>query len=79
MWDYTDRQDPTWFSSDELKEVEIDDGVCAITSLNKKSFLPKIFGMKAFSKSHPRTEVRLLRFLTECFQLVMDFLLRIEN
>jgi hypothetical protein len=79
MWDYTNRQDPTWFSSDELKEVEIDDGVRAVTSLNKKSILPKIFGTKAFSKSHPCTEVRLLRFLTECFRIVMDFLLRIEN
>jgi hypothetical protein len=79
MWDYTDRQDPMWFSSDELKEVEIDDGVRAVTSLNKKSILPKIFGTEAFSKSHPRTEVRLLCFLTECFRLVMDFLLRIEN
>jgi hypothetical protein len=57
MWDYTDRRDPTRYSSDELKEVEIDDGVCAIISLPKKSPVPKIFGTKAFSKSHPRTEV----------------------
>jgi hypothetical protein len=79
MWDYTDRRDPTRFSSDELKEAEIDDGVRVITSLKKRSIVPKIFGTEAFSKSHPRTEVRLLCPLTECFRLVMDFLLRIES
>jgi hypothetical protein len=79
MWDYTDRRDPTRFSSDELKEAKIDDGVRVVTSLKKKSIVPKIFGTEAFSKSHPRTEVRLLCPLTECFRLVMDFLLRIES
>jgi hypothetical protein len=79
MWDYTDRQDPTRFSFDELKEAEIDDGVRAVTSLKKKSIVPKIFGTEAFSKSHPCTEVRLLCPLTERFRLVMDFLLRIES
>jgi hypothetical protein len=44
IWDYTDRRDPTRVSSDELKEVEIDDGVCAVTNLKKKSTAPKIFG-----------------------------------
>jgi hypothetical protein len=67
MWDYTDRRDPTKFSSDELKEAEINDGVRAITSLKKKSILPKIFGTEAFSKSHPCNEVCLLCSLTECF------------
>jgi hypothetical protein len=57
MWDYTDRRDLTRYSSDELKEVEIDDGVCAVTSLTKKSPVPKTFGTEAFSKSHPRIEV----------------------
>jgi hypothetical protein len=59
MWDYTGRRDSTRFSSDELREAEIDDGVRAVTSLKKKSALPKNFGTKAFSfrKSHPRTEV----------------------
>jgi hypothetical protein len=57
MWDYTGRRDPTRFSSDELKEAEINDGVCAVTSLKKKSIVPKIFGTEAFSKSNPRTEV----------------------
>jgi hypothetical protein len=79
MWDYTDRRDPTRFSSDELKEAEINDGVRAVTSLKKKSIVPKIFGTEAFSKSHPRTEVCLLCPLTECFRLVLDFLLRIES
>jgi hypothetical protein len=65
MWDYTDRRDPTRISSDELKEVEIDDGVRAITNLKKKLTVPKNFGVVAFSKSHPRTEVRFLRLLTE--------------
>jgi hypothetical protein len=66
MWDYTDRRDPTCVSSDELKEAEIDDGVRAVTNLKKKSIVRKIFGGVAFSKSHPRTEVRLLCLLTEC-------------
>jgi hypothetical protein len=57
MWDYTDRWDPTQYFSDEWKEAEIDDGVRAITSLTKKSPVPKVFGTEAFSKSHPRTEV----------------------
>jgi hypothetical protein len=66
MWDYTDRRDPTRVSSDELKEAEIDDGVHAVTNLKKKSIVLKIFGAVAFSKSHPRTEVRLQCLSTEC-------------
>jgi hypothetical protein len=66
MWYYTDRRDPTRISSDELKEVKIDDGVLAVTNLKKKSTVPKIFGTVAFSKSHPRTEVRFLCLSTEC-------------
>jgi hypothetical protein len=58
MWDYTDHRDPTRISSDELKEAEIDDSVCAITDIKKKVFVPKIFGVVAFSKTFPRTEVR---------------------
>jgi hypothetical protein len=57
MWDYTDRQDPTRISSNELKETKIDDGVRAITKLKKKSIVPKVFGTVAFSKLNPRTEV----------------------
>jgi hypothetical protein len=57
MWDYTDRRDPTQISSDELKEAEIDDGICAITNIKKKVLVPKIFGAVAFSKTFPRTEV----------------------
>jgi tRNA A37 threonylcarbamoyladenosine dehydratase len=57
MWDYTDRQDPTQISSDELKKTEIDDGVRAITKLKKKSIVPKVFGTAVFSKLNPRTEV----------------------
>jgi hypothetical protein len=37
-------------SSDKLKEAEIDDGVRAVTSLKKKSIVPKVFGTEAFSK-----------------------------
>jgi hypothetical protein len=74
MWDYTDRRDLTRISSDELKEAEIDDGVRAVTSLKKKSIMSKIFGAVAFSKSHPRTEVRLLCLLTGCLRFVMKFL-----
>jgi hypothetical protein len=79
MWDYTGRRDPTRFSSDELREAKIDDSVRAITSLKKKSIVPKAFGTEAFSKSNPRTEVRLLCSLTERLRFVMNFLLRIGN
>jgi hypothetical protein len=57
MWDYTDRRDPTQISSDELREVEIDDSVRAVTNIKKKAFVPKVFGAVAFSKTSPRTEV----------------------
>jgi hypothetical protein len=77
MWDYTGRLDLTRFSSDELKEAEIDDGVRTVTSLTKKSIVPKIFGTEAFSKSHPRTEVRLLCILIECVSTCDGFL--VEN
>jgi hypothetical protein len=42
MWDYTGRRDLTRFSSDELKEAEIDDGVRAVTSLKKKPRSKKV-------------------------------------
>jgi hypothetical protein len=57
MWNYTDRRDPTQISSDELREMEIDDSVCAVTNIKKKAFMLKIFSAVAFSKSFPRTEV----------------------
>jgi hypothetical protein len=79
MWDYTGHQDPTRFSSDELKEAEITDGVLAVTSLKKKSTVPKIFGTEAFSKSSPRIEVCLLCPLTKYFCLATYLLLRIES
>jgi hypothetical protein len=60
MWDYTDHRDLTRVSSDELREAEIDDSVRAITNIKKKSFVPKVFGTVAFSKSFPRTEVCFL-------------------
>jgi hypothetical protein len=59
MWDYSDRRDSTQISPDELHEAEIDDSVCAITNIKKKSIVPKVFGAVAFSKVFPRTEVRL--------------------
>jgi hypothetical protein len=65
MWDYTGRRDSARFSSDKLKEAEIDEGVRAVTSLTKKMTVPKNFGMEAFSKSHPRTEVRAFAYLIE--------------
>jgi hypothetical protein len=57
MWDYTDHQDLTQISSDELKEAEINDSVHAVTNIKKKAFVPKIFGVVAFSKTFPRTDV----------------------
>jgi hypothetical protein len=44
MWDYNDRRDSTRFTSNELKEAKIDDGVRAINSLTKKTAMPKNFG-----------------------------------
>jgi hypothetical protein len=67
MWDYTDRWYSARFSSDELREAKINDGVCIVTSLKKKSTLPKNFGTEAFSKSHPLTEVCIFCFLTGFF------------
>jgi hypothetical protein len=67
MWDYTGHRDPTQFSSDELREAEIDDRVRAVTSLKKKSTVPKIFGTEAFSKSHPRTELCIMCLLNWIF------------
>jgi hypothetical protein len=58
MWDYSDRRDSTRISQDELREVEIDECVRAITNIKKKSPVPKIFGAVVFSKAFPRTEVR---------------------
>jgi hypothetical protein len=52
-----------------LREAEIDERVHAITSLKKKSPVPKNFGMEAFSKSHPRTEVLIFCFLLGFFGL----------
>jgi hypothetical protein len=57
MWDYTDRQDSTQISSNELKETEIDDGVRPATKLKKKLIVPKVFGTVAFNKLNPRTKV----------------------
>jgi hypothetical protein len=67
IWDYTGHPDSTRFSSDELREAEIDDGVRSITSLKKKSTVPKNFGTEAFSKSNPRTEVRAFCSLIKFF------------
>jgi hypothetical protein len=57
MWDYSDRQDSTRISPDELHEAEINDYVRAVTKIKKKSIVPKIFGAVAFSKAFPRNEV----------------------
>jgi hypothetical protein len=54
MWDYTDRRDPTRFSSDKLKEAKIDDSVCAVTNIKKKAIVPKTFDAMAFSKTLTR-------------------------
>jgi hypothetical protein len=67
MWDYTDRRDSTRFSPDLRKEAEIDDGVRVVTSLTKKTIVPKNFGTEAFNKSHPHTEVYVFYFLIGFF------------
>jgi hypothetical protein len=53
MWDYSGRKDPTRLSSVELKDIEIDDMVYAVTVLMKKSAVPKEFGTEPFSKACP--------------------------
>jgi hypothetical protein len=58
MWDYSNHRDSTQISPNELHEVEIDDSVCAVTNIKKKSIVPKVFSAVAFSKAFPRTEVR---------------------
>jgi hypothetical protein len=60
MWDYSDRWDSMRISPHELHEAEIDDSVRAVTNIKKKSIVPKVFGVVAFSKAFPRTEVRFL-------------------
>jgi hypothetical protein len=72
MWEYTDCGDSTRFTSDELKEAEIDDRVRAVTSLTKKMVVPKKFGIEAFSKLHPRTEVRASCSLIELLRLLIN-------
>jgi hypothetical protein len=63
MWDYIDHRDLTQFTSYELREAKIDDGVRAVTSLMNKMAIPENFGTEAFSKSHPRTEVCVYCYL----------------
>jgi hypothetical protein len=76
MWDYSGRRDPTRLSSDELKEIEIDDKVRSITALLKKDDMPNEFVTEPFSKAHPRTEVRALRHDSlPCLDLVLSLLL----
>jgi hypothetical protein len=58
MWDYSDHQDSTRISPDELHEAKIDDCVRAVTNIKKKSTVLKTFGTVAFSKAFPCTEVR---------------------
>jgi hypothetical protein len=74
MWDYTDRQDLTRISPDELHEAKIDDSVRAITNIKKKSFMLKIFGAVAFSKAFPRIEVRSLS-LAKHFLFIVNLLI----
>jgi hypothetical protein len=63
MWDYTDRQDSTRISPNELKEAKINNSVRAITKLKKKSFVLKVFGTAVFSKLNPRGCEYLLPYL----------------
>jgi hypothetical protein len=67
MWDYSDQWDLTRISSDELCEAEIDECVCAIMNIKKKSPVLKVFGAVAFSKAFPRTEVCLLSWSSITF------------
>jgi hypothetical protein len=42
-----------------MHEAESDECVRAVTNIKKKSLVPKVFGLVAFSKAFPRTEVCL--------------------
>jgi hypothetical protein len=53
MWDYSGCKDPTRLSSDELKDIEIDNAVRAIIALTKKSVVLNEFGTEPFSKACP--------------------------
>jgi hypothetical protein len=67
MWEYSGRRDLTRFSSDELKEIEIDNAVCTVSVLTKKTDVPKEFGTEPLDKAHPRTEVHdVLEHLHVC-------------
>jgi hypothetical protein len=78
MWDYSDRRDSTRITSDELHEAEIDECMRVITNIKKKSPVPKAFGMVAFSKAFPRTEVPFSS-LTEYFFRPVILLIRIDS
>jgi hypothetical protein len=78
MRDYTDHQDSTRISPDELKEAEIDDSVHAVTKLKKKSFMPKFFSTAAFCKLKPRTEVCQFLWLLE-FSAFDNFLVEFRQ
>jgi hypothetical protein len=67
MWYYSDHRDSTRISQDELREAEIDECVRAITNIKKKAAVPKVFGVVAFSKAFPRTEVRSLLWSNAIF------------
>jgi hypothetical protein len=58
MWDYSDRRDSTRITPDELHEAEIDDYVRFVTNIKNKSAVLKTFGVVAFNKAFPCTEVR---------------------
>jgi hypothetical protein len=58
MCNYSDRQDSTRISQDELHEAEIDECVRTVMNIKKKDPVPKIFGAVVFSKAFPHTEVQ---------------------
>jgi hypothetical protein len=73
MWDYSGRKDPTRLSSDELKDMEINDAVQAVTALTKKSIVPKEFETEPFSKTCPRDEVNAFLYSPCLLESVLAF------
>jgi hypothetical protein len=69
MWDYSDHQDSTRISQDELHKAEIDECVRTVTNIKKKAAVPKAFGAVAFSKAFPHTEVCFSLWLNTSFVL----------
>jgi hypothetical protein len=58
MWDYSGRKDPTQLSSDEMKDIDMDDGVRTISVLTKKPMCQRNLGLSLSAR--PTLELRYM-------------------